>query len=96
MNCHACKCHVTPVRPKTTWKLFTVGFWVTTLVVAIAFSAFAGLNLVLLPFAIAIGMAVGAAARRLTSWTCPRCNAELIVPEGQTKFDSVPLASQTP
>lgn len=96
MNCHACKCHVTPVRPKTTWKLFTVAFWITTLVVAMAFSAFIGVQLVLLPFALAIGMAVGAAARRMTSWTCPRCGAELAVPASDTPIDSVPLASHAP
>jgi hypothetical protein len=93
MNCHACKCHVTPVPPKTTWKLLSVACWATTLVVAIAFSAFVGIQLLLLPFAIAAGFAVGASARRLTSWTCPRCKTELIVPEPNTTLGTAPLAS---
>jgi len=86
MKCHHCKCDVTPVKPKTTWKLFTVAFWITTLVVAIGFSVFAGIQLVLLPMALFISMAIGASVSRLNSWTCPRCRDELIVP-------MVPLAT---
>lgn len=92
MYCHACKCHVTPVAPKTTWKILTVALWVTTLAVAIAFSVIIGINLVLMPMAVAIGMALGVSTRRMSSWTCPRCSAELIEPEPQTKLDTVPLA----
>lgn len=94
MFCHACKCHVTPVRPRTTWKVITVAFWISTLVVAMPFSLLLGLNLVLAPLAIAIGAAVGTSARRLSSWTCPRCSAELYEPEPQTVLDPVALASR--
>jgi hypothetical protein len=86
MKCHVCKVNVTPVRPKTTWKILTVTFWIVTLFLSIALTgfAFAGLQLILVPLALGIGMALGASARRLTSWTCPRCSTELIVPEEQT------------
>lgn len=92
MNCHACKCHVTPVKPRTMWKVASVVLWGTSLVVAIAFSVFAGLNLLLLPMAIVVGMAVGTSARRLSSWTCPRCDTELLEPEPNTVLTTAPLA----
>ena len=44
-------------------------------------------------FSPAESMAVGTAARRMSSWTCPRCAAELLEPEPQTRIDTVPLAS---
>jgi len=87
MLCHACKCHVTPSKPKTMWKVLTIVFWVTTLPVALAFSLIIGLNVILAPAAIFIGMSVGTAARRLSSWTCPRCDAELLEPEPNTTLE---------
>ena len=87
MLCHACKCHVTPSKPKTMWKVLTIVFWVTTLPVALAFSLVIGLNVILAPAAIFIGMSVGTAARRLSSWTCPRCDAGLLEPEPNTTLE---------
>lgn len=84
MLCHRCRTHVTPKPPKTAFKVLNVGFWIASLIVATGFSLLLGLNLVLAPMAIIIGMSIGASARRLTSWTCPRCNAELIEPEPET------------
>lgn len=92
MKCHACKCDVTPAKPRSTWKAITVAFWVACLVVSIPFSLVIGLNLLLAPAAICIGFAVGTASRRMGSWTCPRCNVELLEPEPQTKIETVPLA----
>lgn len=66
------------------WKVLNVGFWVLSLVVAMAFCLVTGPNLILAPMAIGIGMAVGTSARRLSSWTCPRCAAELHEPEPGT------------
>jgi hypothetical protein len=72
------------------WKVVNVAFWIGSMLVATAFSLALGLNLVLAPAAIAIGMAIGTSARRLSSWTCPRCGAELVEPEPS------PTASPTP
>ncbi|MBX3232782.1 MAG: hypothetical protein KIT84_43675 [Labilithrix sp.] len=93
MNCHACKCHVTPVKPRTMWKVGVVAFWITSLVVAVGFGSIVGLSLFLAPVAIAVGMAIGTSARRLSSWTCPRCDAELLEPEPNTTLTTAPLAS---
>jgi hypothetical protein len=66
--------------------------WATSLVVAVCFSLVIGLNIVLAPAAIVIGMAVGTSARRLSSWTCPRCRAELAPREPEPERALVPLA----
>ncbi len=87
MYCHACRVHVTPTPPRTIWKVMTLFFWIASLIIATIFSLLLGLNLVLAPAAIVVGMSVGTAARRLTSWTCPRCGAELVEPE----LDTTPL-----
>lgn len=81
MLCHSCRCHVTPEPPRTFWKIVTFALWVGSMAVAVTFSSLAGLNLVLAPVAIVIGMSIGAAARRLNDWTCPRCHEELIEPD---------------
>ncbi len=81
MRCHACRTHVTPTPPKTIWKILNVAFWISTLAIAVAFSLLLGLNLILAPAAIAIGMSVGTSARLLSAWTCPRCGSELVEPE---------------
>jgi hypothetical protein len=85
MLCHSCRCHVDPSPPKTAWKIATMAFWISASVVAILFSIPIGLNLVLAPAAIVVGMAIGTAARRMSSWTCPECHAELVEPEPQTE-----------
>lgn len=77
MFCHACRCHVSPVPPRSTWKMLSVLYWISSLVVAVLFSLIIGLNLVLAPVAIVIGMSVGTSARKLNEWTCPLCDAEL-------------------
>jgi len=89
MFCHSCRCHVTPTPPRTIWKLLSVFFWVGSLTVAVSFSLILGLNLVLAPAAIFIGCSIGACARKLNDWTCPRCGAELVEPEPTA--DVVPL-----
>jgi hypothetical protein len=81
MFCHSCRCHVTPTPPRSIWKLLSVGYWVGSLIVAAGFSLLLGLNLVLAPVAVVIGMSIGVAARKLNNWTCPRCGAELVEPE---------------
>lgn len=89
MLCHSCHVHVQPIPPKTRWKVATVAFWIATLIVATCFSLLLGLNLVLAPAAIVIGMAVGTSARLLSSWTCPHCGAELIEPEPEPEFEAI-------
>lgn len=90
MRCHACRVHVTPTPPKTIWKVLNVAFWISTLIIGGIFCSLIGLNLILAPAAIAIGMSVGTSARLMSSWTCPRCNAELIEPEPETARPHVP------
>ncbi len=89
MFCNSCRCHVTPAPPRSIWKVLSVGFWVGSMIIAVIFSLLLGLNLVLAPAAIVIGGAIGACARKLNDWTCPRCGAELAEPEAIT--DTVPL-----
>lgn len=90
MKCPSCRAHVTPIPPGTAFKVLNVGFWICSLAVATAFSLLLGLNLVLAPTAIVVGMSVGASARRLASWTCPRCGAELFEPEPETSLVEPP------
>jgi hypothetical protein len=85
MLCHSCRCHVEPTPPNGAWKVLNVAFWVASMTVAVAFSLLMGLNLVLAPVAIFIGMSIGTAARRMSSWSCPRCHEELIEPEPQAE-----------
>jgi len=89
MFCHSCRCHVTPAPPRSMWKVLSVGFWVGSMIIAVCFSLLLGLNLVLAPAAIFIGGAIGACARKLNDWTCPRCGAELVEPEPTS--DMLPL-----
>ena len=91
MYCNACRCHVTPTPPRSIWKVLSVGYWIGSLVIAVAFSLLLGLNLVLAPAAIAIGMSIGVSARKLNNWTCPRCDNELVEPDPVE--DALPLRS---
>jgi hypothetical protein len=75
------------------WKILTVAFWVTSLIVSIPFSLIIGLNLVLAPAAIMVGMSIGTAARRVSTWSCPRCDAELVEPEPQEDLIEMPAAT---
>lgn len=84
MRCNSCRLHVTPSPPKTVYKVLCVGFWLCSMTVAVAFSLALGLNLVLAPAAIIIGMSVGTSARRVNTWTCPHCHAELAEPVPET------------
>jgi hypothetical protein len=94
MLCHSCRCHVTPTPPRTIWKVVNVGFWIASLIVATGFSLLLGLNLILAPAAIVVGMAVGTSARRLSSWTCPHCGAELVEPEPEEEPLPPPAAAR--
>jgi hypothetical protein len=76
-RCKSCKADVTPVPPRTMAKLGLVGFYVASLVVATLFSLLLGLNIVLVPVAIAVGLSVGVAARRASEWSCPQCKEEM-------------------
>ena len=78
--CSSCKENVEPVAPRTAWKLVTIALWFTTLAVGMFFAILLGLNIVLVPVCIAIGLSVGEAAHRAASWTCPSCHAELAPP----------------
>jgi len=80
MRCSSCKKNVTPTAPRTMWKIVNIVFWVFLLAFAGAASAIIGLNLVLAPSAIALGLAIGTSARRAASWTCPVCNEEMAQP----------------
>ncbi|MDF2691818.1 MAG: hypothetical protein K0S65_201 [Labilithrix sp.] len=89
MFCHSCRSQVTPVPPRSIWKVLSVAFWVGSLTIAAGFSLLLGLNLVLAPAAIFIGMSIGACARKLNNWTCPRCDAELVEPEPTSELQTV-------
>ncbi len=80
MRCSSCKKNVTPTAPRTMWKVVTLVFWIAAMAFAGFFSIIIGLNLVLAPAAIVVGMAIGTSARRAASWTCPRCGAEMAEP----------------
>jgi hypothetical protein len=73
MQCKSCKSDVTPVPPRTMAKLGLVA----SLVVATMFSLLLGLNIVLVPVAVAVGLSVGVAARRASEWSCPQCKEEM-------------------
>ena len=80
MRCSACKSDVTPIPPRTMAKLSLVGFYVASMVVSTIFSLLLGLNIVLVPVAIAVGWSVGVAARRANAWSCPECKEEMTAP----------------
>ena len=80
MRCRSCKTDVTPVAPKTMAKIVTVGFWVAAMAISTIFSLLLGLNIVLVPVAVAIGLAVGTSARRASTWSCPQCKEEMAAP----------------
>jgi hypothetical protein len=80
MTCSSCKADVTPVPPRTTWKIMMVAFWLGALATSMMFSLLLGLNVVLVPLWLVIGMSVGIAAQRASSWSCPKCAAELAEP----------------
>jgi hypothetical protein len=61
-------------------KVSLVAFYVASLTVALCFSLLLGLNIVLVPVAIAVGCSVGVAARRANTWSCPQCKEELSAP----------------
>ncbi|HVJ90143.1 MAG TPA: hypothetical protein VM580_10095 [Labilithrix sp.] len=81
MFCPSCRLHVSPVPPRSMWKIVSLALWISSLTVATGFSLLAGLNLVLAPAAVIIGMSVGTAARRLNCFSCPVCSSELYTPE---------------
>ena len=66
-----------------------LALWIGALVTAVCFSIPIGLNLVLLPMWLAIGMGVGCSAARASSWTCPVCRTELAPPKAATPTDLV-------
>jgi hypothetical protein len=84
MRCSSCKSDVTPVPPRTVAKLSLVGFYVAAMAVSTIFSLLLGLNIVLVPVAVAIGSAVGVAARRASAWSCPTCKEEMAAPRAST------------
>ena len=89
MRCSACKSDVSPTPPRTIAKLSLVAFYVASMAVSTIFSLLLGLNIVLVPVAIAVGFSVGVAARRANAWSCPKCKEEMSAPAG------VPAAAPT-
>lgn len=87
MRCTCCQSDVEPVPPRTIGKILLVVSYVAALAIATVFSCLLGLNLVLAPAAIVIGMAVGTAARMASAWTCPSCKEEMFVPEPLADVD---------
>lgn len=78
MHCRSCKGQVVPRPPKTAWKLVNVGFWIALLATGMLFGCLLGLNVVLVPVWCFMAGAVGVATHRASSWSCPKCNAELV------------------
>ena len=68
-------------------KLSLVAFYVASLAVALVFSLLLGLNIVLVPVAIAVGCSVGVAARRASEWSCPQCKEEMVAPVSQPEAE---------
>ena len=85
MRCTSCKSDVTPVPPRTMAKLGLVAFYVASLAVAMLFSLLLGLNIVLVPVAVAVGCSVGVAARRASEWSCPQCKECMAAPPVATE-----------
>jgi hypothetical protein len=96
MQCRSCKRDVTPVPPRTIAKIGLVGFYVASLAVALVFSLLLGLNIVLVPVAIAVGCSVGVAARRASEWSCPECKEEMAAPRIASATDEVPTTRTRP
>lgn len=84
MRCSACHENVTPVPPRTMAKVALVAFYVASLAVSMVFSCLLGLNLLLVPVAMAIGLSVGTAAQRASTWSCPECKEEMAPPVATT------------
>jgi hypothetical protein len=80
IHCPACRTRVVPAAPKTAWKIACAVFWICALLTATAFSLLPGLNILLVPVWFGIGGAVGAAAERAYTWTCPRCHSPVTAP----------------
>ncbi len=94
MRCSSCKSDVTPVPPRTIAKLSLVAFYVASMAVSTVFSLLLGLNVVLVPVAIAVGASVGVAARRANAWSCPQCKEEMAAPIVAEPEVTPPLAPQ--
>lgn len=77
-------------------KLSLVGFYVASLVVATIFSLLLGLNIVLVPVAVAVGLSVGTAARRASTWSCPQCKQEMAAPAPSTPTEEVRTSPLVP
>lgn len=76
-RCASCKEEVVPVPPKTAWKVVSFVFWIGLLAAGTLFGCLLGLNVVLVPFWIAMAGAVGVTASRASAWTCPECHSEM-------------------
>lgn len=80
LTCRTCRKNVVPSVPRTLRKVLNVAFWIAALTTATGFSILLGLNVVLVPLWLFIGMSVGTSAALAAAWTCPECKSEMIVP----------------
>jgi hypothetical protein len=81
--CPSCRETVEPCPPRRNRAIFETLFWLFALgtaTAAVAFFGLIGLAVLLLPLWLVVGMGVGAAARRASSWYCPVCRYELPPP----------------
>lgn len=85
VKCWCCGKVVEPLPPRTARKILNVVFWTASLAVSMAFAIPIGLDLVLVPIAIAMGCSVGTTAREAAAWSCSECHAELRVPEEEVE-----------
>lgn len=81
VRCSCCGEVVEPSPPKTAWKVLNLFFWVGSLAVSTLFASLLGLNVLLVPVALAICWSVGTSARAAFGWSCPVCHNELPAPE---------------
>lgn len=88
MKCWCCGKVVQPVPPRTLRKILNVVFWTSSLTMGMLVTPLLGLDVLLLPFSVAMGLSVGTTAREAGSWSCPSCHAavhappEVVVPAG--------------
>ncbi|MBX3192033.1 MAG: hypothetical protein KF819_33895 [Labilithrix sp.] len=80
VRCSCCGEIVEPRAPRTAWKLLNLFFWVGSLAVSTLFAVLLGLDVLLLPVAVAISFSIGTSARAAYGWSCPVCHDSLPAP----------------
>jgi len=80
MKCWCCGKVVQPIPPRTLRKILNFVFWTSSLSMGMLVTPLLGLDVLLLPFSIAMGLSVGTTAREAGNWSCPSCHAAVHAP----------------